>query len=94
MLNARATRRNVDSIEPPICAMADRELSAVNLQEELLRNTPKCLICLQHYTKPLVSIGCWHVHCEQCWLATLGAKRLCPQCQTVTSPADLRRVFL
>ena len=23
------------------------------------------------YTKPLTSIQCWHVHCEECWLCTL-----------------------
>ncbi|XP_049603488.1 E3 ubiquitin-protein ligase RNF220a isoform X1 [Syngnathus scovelli] len=46
------------------------------------------------YTMPLTSIQCWHVHCEECWLRTLGNKKLCPQCNTITSPGDLRRVFL
>ncbi|XP_069050142.1 E3 ubiquitin-protein ligase RNF220 isoform X9 [Lepisosteus oculatus] len=46
------------------------------------------------YTMPLTSIQCWHVHCEECWLRTLGAKKLCPQCNTITSPGDLRRVYL
>ncbi|KAI2661791.1 E3 ubiquitin-protein ligase RNF220 [Labeo rohita] len=46
------------------------------------------------YTVPLTSIQCWHVHCEECWLRTLGAKKLCPQCNTITSPGDLRRVYL
>uniref|UniRef100_A0A3P9MQM0 E3 ubiquitin-protein ligase RNF220 n=1 Tax=Oryzias latipes TaxID=8090 RepID=A0A3P9MQM0_ORYLA len=54
----------------------------------------KCLICMDTYTTPLTSIQCWHVHCEECWLRTLGAKKLCPQCNTITSPGDLRRVFL
>uniref|UniRef100_A0AAV2KX68 E3 ubiquitin-protein ligase RNF220 n=1 Tax=Knipowitschia caucasica TaxID=637954 RepID=A0AAV2KX68_KNICA len=53
----------------------------------------KCLICMDSYTTPLTSIQCWHVHCEECWLRTLGAKKLCPQCNTITSPGDLRRVF-
>ncbi|XP_072295497.1 E3 ubiquitin-protein ligase RNF220 [Eucyclogobius newberryi] len=53
----------------------------------------KCLICMDTYTTPLTSIQCWHVHCEECWLRTLGAKKLCPQCNTITSPGDLRRVF-
>ncbi|XP_058890901.1 E3 ubiquitin-protein ligase RNF220-like isoform X5 [Acipenser ruthenus] len=46
------------------------------------------------FTMPLTSIQCWHVHCEECWLRTLGAKKLCPQCNTITSPGDLRRVYL
>ncbi|XP_028443797.1 E3 ubiquitin-protein ligase RNF220 isoform X3 [Perca flavescens] len=54
----------------------------------------KCLICMDMYTTPLTSIQCWHVHCEECWLRTLGAKKLCPQCNTITSPGDLRRVYL
>uniref|UniRef100_A0A3B3C5N0 Ring finger protein 220a n=1 Tax=Oryzias melastigma TaxID=30732 RepID=A0A3B3C5N0_ORYME len=52
-------------------------------------------LCLQDsYTMPLTSIQCWHVHCEECWLRTLGNKKLCPQCNTITSPGDLRRVYL
>ncbi|CAH1393067.1 unnamed protein product [Nezara viridula] len=53
-----------------------------------------CLICKDQYVKPLISIGCWHVYCEQCWLHTLGAKKLCPQCNMITSPSDLRRIYL
>ncbi|XP_035279542.1 E3 ubiquitin-protein ligase RNF220a isoform X2 [Anguilla anguilla] len=48
----------------------------------------------ESYTMPLASIQCWHVHCEECWLRTLGNKKLCPQCNTITSPGDLRRVYL
>ncbi|XP_069086522.1 E3 ubiquitin-protein ligase RNF220-like isoform X2 [Pleurodeles waltl] len=54
----------------------------------------KCHICLDSYSAPLTSIQCWHIHCELCWLRTLGTKKLCPQCHTITSPADLRRVYL
>ncbi|KAM7338990.1 hypothetical protein ACRRTK_002474 [Alexandromys fortis] len=32
--------------------------------------------------------------CEECWLRTLGAKKLCPQCNTITAPGDLRRIYL
>ncbi|ODN00502.1 hypothetical protein Ocin01_06184 [Orchesella cincta] len=52
-----------------------------------------CLVCKDKYKKPVVSISCWHVHCEQCWLRSLGSKKLCPQCNMITSAADLRRVF-
>ncbi|KAJ3160646.1 hypothetical protein HDU86_000405 [Geranomyces michiganensis] len=62
--------------------------------EAAAKTTNKCLICLDPYKTPLVSVVCWHVHCEQCWLQTLGTKRLCPQCQKITAPADLRRVYL
>ncbi|XP_070563734.1 E3 ubiquitin-protein ligase Rnf220-like isoform X2 [Ptychodera flava] len=54
----------------------------------------KCLICMETYHNPVVSVQCWHVHCEECWLRTLGAKKLCPQCNMITSPTDLRRIFL
>ncbi|ORX44139.1 hypothetical protein BCR36DRAFT_360052 [Piromyces finnis] len=54
----------------------------------------KCLICLEPFVNPVTSINCWHVFCEKCWLQTLGAKRLCPQCQIITSPGDLRRIYL
>ncbi|XP_048347695.1 LOW QUALITY PROTEIN: E3 ubiquitin-protein ligase RNF220-like [Sphaerodactylus townsendi] len=54
----------------------------------------KCLICMDSYTMPLKSIQCWHAHCEECWLRTLGAKKLYPQCNTITSPGDLRCIYL
>jgi hypothetical protein len=43
---------------------------------------------------PLASINCWHVHCEECWLKTLSVKKLCPQCNVITSPSDLRKIYL
>ncbi|RDD45599.1 E3 ubiquitin-protein ligase RNF220 [Trichoplax sp. H2] len=54
----------------------------------------RCLICMEPYYIPLTSINCWHVHCEECWMRTLGAKKLCPQCNVITSPADLRKIYL
>lgn len=54
----------------------------------------KCLICMDPYENPVVSIVCWHVHCQECWLKTLGAKKLCPQCNSITSASDLRRIYL
>ena len=53
-----------------------------------------CNVCMDAYTKPVVSVACWHVHCEQCWLRALGAKKLCPQCKEIVRPRDLRRVYL
>ncbi|KAF9952420.1 hypothetical protein BGZ70_000606 [Mortierella alpina] len=62
--------------------------------ESANKNVPSCLICLEPYTVPLTSIVCWHVHCEACWMQTLGSKKLCPQCQKITLPKDLRRIYL
>ncbi|XP_076379032.1 E3 ubiquitin-protein ligase Rnf220 isoform X2 [Megalopta genalis] len=64
--------------------------------EAEMRGQPslKCLICMEQYKKPVTSVCCWHVHCEQCWLHTLGAKKLCPQCNMITSPTDLRRIYM
>jgi hypothetical protein len=66
----------------------------IQQQEHLLKNTPKCMICLGPYVSPLTSIVCWHVYCETCWLKTLGAKKVCPQCVVITAPSDLRRIYL
>lgn len=62
--------------------------------ETIITNKSKCLICMDEYRIPVVSICCWHVHCEECWLRTLGARKLCPQCNMITSPADLRKIYM
>lgn len=67
-----------------------RELESRDQNKELY----KCLICMGRYKTPVVSICCWHVHCEQCWLQTLAAKKLCPQCNMITSPKELRRIYV
>lgn len=54
----------------------------------------KCLICMDRYQNPVVSVRCWHVHCETCWMQTLGAKKLCPECNMITSPSDLRKIYM
>lgn len=53
-----------------------------------------CRICLSQYTEPTVSTGCWHTCCRECWLRCLGATKLCPMCQRITSAAELRRVYM
>ncbi|XP_053695728.1 E3 ubiquitin-protein ligase Rnf220 [Sabethes cyaneus] len=68
--------------------------SKIREYEGFILNRPKCLICMDDFRKPVVSICCWHVYCEECWLHTLGAKKLCPQCSMITSPTDLRRIYL
>ncbi|XP_059047320.1 E3 ubiquitin-protein ligase RNF220 [Achroia grisella] len=54
----------------------------------------KCLICLGGYTSPAVSIQCWHVYCEVCWLQSLRAKKICPQCNAITTTDHLRRIYM
>nr|XP_023025752.1 E3 ubiquitin-protein ligase Rnf220 [Leptinotarsa decemlineata] len=66
-----------------------RELESKNKEDVF-----KCLICMERYRNPVISVCCWHVHCEECWLMTLGAKKLCPQCNMITSPADLRKIYM
>lgn len=62
--------------------------------EVIIKNKSKCLICMDDFRAPVVSICCWHVHCEECWLRTLGARKLCPQCNMITSATDLRRIYM
>lgn len=62
--------------------------------ENHIQNKFKCLICLDEYRNPAISVSCWHVHCEECWLRSLGARKLCPQCNLITTPKDLRRIYM
>ncbi|CAF0838738.1 unnamed protein product, partial [Didymodactylos carnosus] len=55
---------------------------------------PKCLVCLESCVKPCVSTVCWHINCEECWMKCLKEKKLCPQCDAVTAPEHLRKIFL
>jgi hypothetical protein len=53
-----------------------------------------CRICLDPYTEPTTSTGCWHTCCRECWLRCLGVTKLCPICQRITGAHELRRVYL
>ncbi|XP_001954496.3 E3 ubiquitin-protein ligase RNF220 [Drosophila ananassae] len=66
----------------------------LRVYEKQAQGKYKCLICIDDYKNPAISVSCWHVHCEQCWLQTLGARKLCPQCNSITTPKDLRRIYL
>lgn len=71
------------------------ELSKLRAENAALRaSLPTCKVCMDSYVRPVVSVSCWHVQCERCWLRSLGAKRLCPQCKAITRPKDLRRIYL
>ncbi|KAI4454150.1 hypothetical protein MML48_10g00000206 [Holotrichia oblita] len=85
---------NIDtSVDPVVDALRNR-IRELEKKECGRDEVYKCLICMERYKTPVVSVCCWHVHCETCWLQTLGAKKLCPQCNMITSPADLRRIYM
>ncbi|GFT13425.1 e3 ubiquitin-protein ligase Rnf220 [Nephila pilipes] len=71
----------------------NKEVNGDNPKDQI-EDGIKCLICMEPFIKPVVSICCWHVHCEECWLKTLGTKKLCPQCNMITAARDLRRIYL
>lgn len=86
---------------PDPCNSKNNQQQIIEALKEKIRefegqknNKCKCLICMDSYVDPVVSICCWHVHCEECWLRTLGARKLCPQCNMITSPSDLRRIYM
>lgn len=60
------------------------------------KSTPAliCRICLDPYTEPTVSTGCWHTCCRECWLKCLDSTKLCPICKRITCATDLRRIYL
>ncbi|KAH8985422.1 hypothetical protein EDB86DRAFT_2329965 [Lactarius hatsudake] len=53
-----------------------------------------CRICLEAYSEPTVSTGCWHACCSACWLRCLRATGVCPICKRITVAGDLRRIYL
>ncbi|XP_039260581.2 uncharacterized protein LOC120336878 isoform X1 [Styela clava] len=84
-------RINMECHSPSVVVQALR----LKIQElESSSQDNRCLICMESYKNPLVSIQCWHVHCEKCWLKALGVKKLCPQCNMITPASHLRRIFL
>ncbi|XP_058454394.1 E3 ubiquitin-protein ligase Rnf220 [Malaya genurostris] len=89
-ISAKIEPRHNENTEQIIASLK----SKIREYEGYIQNRPKCLICMDDFKKPVVSICCWHVYCEECWLHTLGAKKLCPQCSMITSPTDLRRIYL
>lgn len=78
----------------PVLEVLKNRIRELEARLETKDEVYKCLICMERYKTPVISVCCWHVHCEQCWLQTLGAKKLCPQCNMITSPADLRKVYM
>lgn len=86
-----ATALRTESASESIIESLRQRIKELEFQ---IKNKSKCLICLDEYKVPVVSVCCWHVHCEECWLRTLGARKLCPQCNMITSPTELRRIYM
>jgi hypothetical protein len=81
------------SIHPPHSQLVIDSLKS-QLKQLQSREVHSCIICQESFDDPLTSINCWHVYCRDCWMSSLSSKKLCPQCQTITYPADLRRIYL
>lgn len=47
-------------------------------QEPLENNLTKCLACLQPFSNDaMVSVVCWHVNCDNCWLKSINENKNC-----------------
>ncbi|XP_016974518.1 E3 ubiquitin-protein ligase RNF220 [Drosophila rhopaloa] len=89
-----STSRSTRSASQNLLQVIESLKAKLRLYEKQAQGKYKCLICIDDYKNPAISVSCWHVHCEQCWLQTLGARKLCPQCNSITTPKDLRRIYL
>ena len=78
--------------EPEIIELLTSKLK--HLEQQLETEALKCFICMGCYQTPLVSISCWHVCCEECWMRALGTKKECPKCGSIVSSSHLRKIFL
>ena len=78
-----------DSVRPS-------QLSLQRTRSSYLQESPSllCRICIDPYSEPTVSTGCWHTCCRECWLRCLGSTKLCPICKRITSATELRRIYL
>ncbi|KAJ8923818.1 hypothetical protein NQ315_010400 [Exocentrus adspersus] len=85
---------SVETKGDPVLEVLKNRIRELESREQNREEVYKCLICMERYRTPVISVCCWHVHCEECWLQTLGAKKLCPQCNMITSPADLRKIYM
>ena len=83
-------------IQPPT-HLTDAQSTKIQFLEEELQNLKSmqaCRVCLDVISRHVVSTVCWHVLCEVCWMQVLKNKKLCPQCKTIVTPADLRKIYI
>lgn len=85
--------QSILSTSPPSSDFSSLQTALKSLLDRI-STAPKCALCWDTLKMPAtVSVNCWHVCCEGCWLRTLGTKRLCPHCSAITNPSDLRKVY-
>ncbi|KAF4601906.1 hypothetical protein EYR40_005107 [Pleurotus pulmonarius] len=77
-----------------LVAALERKIQHLESSQSIASTSLQCRICLDPYTEPTVSTGCWHTCCRECWLRCLGSTKLCPICKRITVATDLRRIYL
>jgi len=87
------TKENA-AVQSDETVLLKNKVAELTSELEQLRKETSCRVCMDPYRKAVVSTSCWHVHCESCWLLSLAAKKLCPQCKSIVKPSDLRRIYL
>ncbi|KII95031.1 hypothetical protein PLICRDRAFT_169723 [Plicaturopsis crispa FD-325 SS-3] len=85
-------RRNNDT--PGLLLALENKIKQLESMRISSTTSLLCRICLDPYTEPTASTGCWHTCCRECWLRCLGSTKLCPICKRITAATELRRVFL
>eukprot|EP00118_Oscarella_pearsei_P010417 m.63897 g.63897 ORF g.63897 m.63897 type:complete len:228 (+) comp35199_c0_seq5:883-1566(+) len=96
-LDVESPSASVDSCEEHVKTQGSTSLVRLPRKEPdrlLSSKTMFCLVCMDSYKTPVVSVNCWHVYCEVCWLRALGAKKVCPKCNAITAPGDLRKIYV
>ena len=51
-----------------------QEIAGLRGEMREMADMSTCRVCMDKYTRHVVSTACWHVHCESCWLLTLASK--------------------
>lgn len=87
-------RKNAHDEEDPYKMIESLKTKMCKLEDRLDSEVYKCPICMGPYVDPVISINCWHASCSGCWLRVLGAKKLCPKCNEIVTPSQLRKIFL
>ncbi|RWS22268.1 E3 ubiquitin-protein ligase RNF220-like protein [Leptotrombidium deliense] len=85
---------HIDSDQLITIEEIDRAEDRSNLDITQNKNSfPTCSVCLEVLHTPLVSTACWHILCEKCWIRCLQVKKLCPKCNSIVLPSNLRKVY-
>ncbi|ELT96803.1 hypothetical protein CAPTEDRAFT_225133 [Capitella teleta] len=96
ILDSSTEKDNCEDEQIDVISCDENKEAIASTKSEPRKDALTCSECMEPYANscPITSMQCWHVHCEKCWLKTMETKKLCPQCKVVTSPSDLRRIFI